>query len=285
MEINAVTTSIPVTPQPQPAPIEEPQETQPPVPIVEVADQPQEESTEVPGVIRNLQKGHFKGVADIRLRLVHAEKLQALEEAKLQEVMQSETEFLSDFDTNLEQLLAYAPTEPAGETSTEPLTENPVEGTDELPENSSLDPTPDILTPDQLLYATQSQDQIAALLNAHDLPKDTIIGMIGELSTTVGNLSTALIPPSDPPPADLSSELDILAESLDTLAESFVNVLIPEFQTALEELTSSLSTSVLPKLTAPTGNGKAYEKFLDMYMSPDETTDPADSVNTLNAIA
>lgn len=49
------------------------------------AEQPESEE-KLPGVIRLLQEGHFKGVADVRLRINHYEKLQALESQNLRSV-------------------------------------------------------------------------------------------------------------------------------------------------------------------------------------------------------
>jgi len=47
----------------------------------------QESSEEQKGVIRNLLEGHFKGVADVRLRINHFEELSAIENSQLKSVV------------------------------------------------------------------------------------------------------------------------------------------------------------------------------------------------------
>jgi hypothetical protein len=44
------------------------------------------ETSDAEGVLRLLQKGHFKGTSDVRLRINFAEKINAIEAAKLREV-------------------------------------------------------------------------------------------------------------------------------------------------------------------------------------------------------
>ena len=58
------------------------------------------------GVIRNLFNGHFKGVADVRLRIVHKGELDALETGQVKEVLTQPTEMLADLRSDLEELMA-----------------------------------------------------------------------------------------------------------------------------------------------------------------------------------
>src|SRR5262245_58927086 len=67
-----------------------------PLPTTAVADAstpqspPAEEAT-LPGVIRLLQQGHFTGVADVRLRIVHHEQLTALANQQTAAVLNQST--------------------------------------------------------------------------------------------------------------------------------------------------------------------------------------------------
>jgi len=318
MEVSGIISGIVTIPQTQqvnPEVAEEPEvpvvEVQEP-PVIAETEPPEEESEKIPGVIRNLLKGHFKGVSDLRLRIVHAEKLQALEEAKLEEALENETGFMGDFDAKLSELLAFADApDPA---AVPEIVEVPVavavgEGVEvpdavTVPESvDAVDPLPlpvdpEVLTADQQLYAGLASEQIAGLLELENPSKGQVLGMIGELETTVGNLLISLGAPAaepveapiageavegvegvvDPLPVDPPSELDILIAS-------FVDVLIPDFLTSLSEFSSNLGESVLPELSEPRGNGKAYEKFLAMYNDMQDAGEPVEEPDALDIIA
>ena len=90
MNISGVSTQIPQIILPELPKNEEPtlneiSETQP-TPTQPV-DQELEKNENVKGVIRLLQDGHFKGVADIRLRINLSEELNAMENGEIQKVI------------------------------------------------------------------------------------------------------------------------------------------------------------------------------------------------------
>ena len=60
------------------------------------------------GVIRNLMEGHYKGVADIRLRMNFGDRLAKLESAQVAEVMAEPLEELADLEADLDALLALS---------------------------------------------------------------------------------------------------------------------------------------------------------------------------------
>ncbi|MBW8041778.1 MAG: hypothetical protein FVQ85_17515 [Planctomycetes bacterium] len=55
-------------------------------PAVQTTDSTTETSEEIPGVIQNLMDGHYKGVADVRLRINFNEEIEAIEAAQRQAI-------------------------------------------------------------------------------------------------------------------------------------------------------------------------------------------------------
>jgi len=69
--------------------------------------------------------------------------------------------------------------------------------------------------------------------------------------------------------------------------EAFLGGLIASFDAALAELVEGMrTTQVLPELSPPNGNGKAYAKFLAIYnelwdLDQPSETPPAESLDTV----
>lgn len=89
-------------------------------PSVEVGDPPQpepveasalmeesEEASEQKGVIRNLLNGHYKGAADVRLRLNFGDELAQLESSQVSGIMAEPPPELADLQADLDQLSVY----------------------------------------------------------------------------------------------------------------------------------------------------------------------------------
>ncbi len=270
MEVNGVISGITGIDQTQP-----PSQDQPPSSeIPEPTEQQDNESTEIPGVIRNLLEGHFKGVSDVRLHINHFEALQAIEQEQLQAVIEDNAATLESIAQNLAQLLNYTeePTAPQ-DTSADTASANV-----QAPADS------DGLTQDQQDSAGNATEKVNELLTFENQSKDTLLTLVTDLQSTLTGLADSLNPPlpstinetlvaplddgepqipgtdaTETPPVDSPSAFEILISE-------FIEQLNSVFLTALDELNESLSqVEVFTELSDPNGNGSAYDKFLAIY--------------------
>ena len=292
MEVNGVISGItsiiqtetasPTEPAVEETSQEQPQSSE----IPEATEQQENESTELPGVIRNLLEGHFKGVSDVRLRINHFEALQAIEQEQLQAVIEDNAGLLESIGQNLTELLNYTeePTAPQ-ETSADIASANVEEAT-----------ASDGLTQGQEEIVGDASEKVNELLSFENQSKDTLLTLVTNLRSTLTGLADSLNSPvsptinetpetpvvsvddggaetagadatdgengegeADTPPVDSPSAFEILVSA-------FIEELNSVFLVALDELTKSLSeVEVLPELSEPNGNGSAYEKFLALY--------------------
>ncbi len=248
---------------PKPAKEETPAET------TVSATAPETESEEkLPGVLRLLQEGHFKGVADVRLRISHFEAIQAMESQHLQTAAAGGFESLNQS----------------------------VEGQVAALKESGL------LSKDQTLaldaFLKSLQDAQSESLNGGGLSVQELIESFqAKLDNLMGLLDPPAAVPEEPVPelAEPQAAPDEIpaagVEGQQTPAEEPVaepveaapaepqpveanplQQLVLDFQAsvqqALDDLQSGLTgTSVLPPISEPSGNGKAYAKFLAIYES------------------
>ncbi len=280
--INQTQVASPTEPVIEEASPEQPQSME----IPEAAEQQENESTKLPGVIRNLLEGHFKGVSDVRLRINHFEALQAFEQEQLQAVIEANAGILESIAQNLTELLNYTedPTT-TQETSANISSANVEEAT-----------ATDGLTQEQKESVGDACEKVTELLSFENQPKDTLLTLVTNLRSTLTGLADSLNSPvsstinetpetpavsvddgsaettgadatdgedgegeADTPPVDSPSAFEILVSA-------FIEELNSVFLVALDELTKSLSeVEVLPELSEPNGNGSAYEKFIALY--------------------
>lgn len=247
-----------------------------------------ETQEKTPGVIRLLQEGHFKGVADVRLRINFAEELAALEGQNLKSQAESGFEtFNSSLEGTIETLQA------SGE-----LTEDQqaAMGTflDQLHEvqGTFLESSPPSV--ENLMNDLQTQfDQLLELLNpapAEPVPEEP--ATIEELVAEPEPEMPVETPPAQEPaeiqeaPAveegqetgDVQSTEDAGETQPETAAaeqpvenepitDPFTS-LRDSFQSAMETLQANLAqTDGLPEISEPAGNGKAFDKFMAIYES------------------
>ena len=283
MEVNGVIsgiTSIDQTQTPSPteqAPQDQPQTSEP-------TEQQDNESTEIPGVIRNLLEGHFKGVSDVRLHINHFEALQAIEQEQLQAVIEDDAATLESIALNLAQLLNYTEEPTAPQETSEDIASANVQA----PADSEG------LTQDQQDSADNASEKVNELLTFENQSKDTLLTLVTDLQSTLTGLADSLNPPlpstinetlqtpvvplddgepqipgaeaaqgqegqGETPPVDSPSAFEILVSD-------FIEQLNSVFLIALDELTESLSqVEVFTELSEPNGNGSAYDKFLTIY--------------------
>lgn len=305
MEVNGAISGITSiiqteTPSPTEPAVEETSQQQPQSSeIPEVTEQQENESTELTGVIRNLLEGHFKGVSDVRLRIIHFEALQAIEQEQLQAVIDDNAGLLESIGQNLTELLNYTedptadPTAPQ-ETSADIASANIEEAT-----------ASDGLTQEQQESVSDASEKVNELLSFEGQSKDTMLTLVTNLRSTLTGLAdslnsavsstinetpqTPVVLVDDGGPetagADATDGEDGQGEpdtptvdspsAFEILVSAFIEDLNSIFLVALDELTNSLSeVEVLPELSQPNGNGSAYDKFLVLY---NELSDSGDS--------
>lgn len=251
------------------------------------------------GVIELLKQGHFKGVADVRLRINFFDELQSLENQWLQD--SAEAGFQT-FNQSIEEPISLL-TESPGFTkeqlgainqfleNIQEIQHDFLEGDESLAgtlinnlqgefDTLSLLFTP--LTPEAPVESqeTDEQPQTSEVTDAEEpavedsqspQPESTEEVSIPESPEEVsGTESTEEIP--SPEQTETTPE-----DSLSDIFTSFQET----FQQTMEDLQASLSatqgTQVLPAISEPSGNGKAFEKFIAIY----ETMKNGDSCESL----
>ena len=227
-------------------------------------------SSDHPGVIRLLEEGHFKGTADLRLRINFYDELAALEAQKLQAVVEENIDGIIE---SLGEVVEGFSSE------TEPPPEPPVE-------LSAPDPDGDILPDEPEEQSTQeSPVDIAGLLDnftqtvtglkedfiaAQTSSTDTLIdGIQSAFDGFIESLQSALTPDItlEPPPETTAEQTEppLVSES-ETETPPIIDELTSAFEAALQELIEAFSeASILDPTSEPNGNGTAYDKFLNIY--------------------
>jgi hypothetical protein len=220
------------------------------------AQQQEDDGSETKGVIQNLLNGHFKGVADVRLRINHFEELSAIESGQ-QKVAADEK--ITDLLNAVDSVVSNIP-EPSVSTSSVD---------DEAPEETTED---EIVT-----IASLHEEFINAvnLLNeefqAAQSPSavELVAGIESAFDMFVGSLRELLaitIEEDEPASQDGDDTTDQEPEVLPGTVQDPVSELKNVFTTAANELNDALKGSqALPELSQPSGNGIAYNKFLETY--------------------
>jgi hypothetical protein len=232
------------------------------------------------GVIRLLREGHFKGVADVRLRINFHDDINALEQEQMARVVQEKVPALADsVRSDLEGLLQIPGLDEQFPDEIENLTK-------EFDTNMSQ------VLDSFLTTETPSKDNlISQLQSSFDEFKAGLKSSFDEaVAATAEELTDSIIPDNNEnnTDADTAPVEDIAESGVDTpqmLFEQFLAKLVDSFTTGLDELETSLdNTSVLPDISLPHGNGRAYDKFLAAYYElkgdTPTKTDPQ-AINTL----
>jgi hypothetical protein len=205
---------------------EEPQEPQPQeAPAVEGR---QTEEDDGPGVLELLQQGHFKGVADVRLRINFADEIAALEQEQLQALTATETGSVAESIAGLVDSF--------------------------VAEND--------LTDDQATGIAEAHTAFTEALTTAG--QDPATELTDAFAQFIERLQQLMPPPEPPEPADPGT--DPPQEPQPSPWQTLIDDLQAAFSTGLDALTTTLSQlEVLPPLSEPSGNGVAYDKFLAIY--------------------
>jgi hypothetical protein len=247
----------------------------------------------IPGVVRNLLAGHYKGkgVAALRLAINHHDKIEAALNQQAQPAVEENLGELSDVvNEQVDSLLENAaPTAEQTEAIEDLREQFHLDLTDlrerfsESPDRSTIEDAVRELT-DGLLSG------IEAVLNPAPADETTEPTPTGETTETETPTVPAAETPAEPTTTDATEPSETPAETSGTAetptvldstetpatdettepAEPFdLGEFLSQFRDAvgnvLSDLTDSLSSIALPAPPPPTGHGKAYAKFLAIY--------------------
>ena len=250
---------------------------------------------DVKGVIRLLQEGHFKGVADVRLRINFHYELQAMENAAKEELAQGEVQQFEGVVSGHIELFLQPPPDPDasdGETTENDIVvlqeavvmfsaddiiamQDAVDTFTATKGQFATDPVEDLTVRfDNLVIAIQgftqplvgAEGDVPELVNT-SLPSPGDEPAVDDLPPVTGPMMEN---PDTEPVSDKGADEPVVAEEPGTDSTSVWDSLVSElkelfkgFLTDLDEKTASFS--LLPELSAPSGMGKAYDKFLAAY--------------------
>jgi hypothetical protein len=210
------------------------------------------EGKEIKGVIRNLLNGHFKGVSDVRLRINFADEINELQSAEMEKAVENGVSGLQDnLDSRIESFV------------------NGNELTEEEIENINL-------AADQFRVAISSVDKsdlMSELKAAFDEFAVSITPQPAEPEelpveeeSPVENIDPDAVPIENTTAETEENPEETPVVSSELLIEQFLADLTEFFLSELDNLEIQLgSVSVLPELSQPSGNGKAYDKFVALY--------------------
>jgi hypothetical protein len=199
------------------------------------SEAPDESNQDQKGVIRLLQEGHFKGVADVRLRINFFDELAAIEAGQLKTAADGNINgVLGAIGGDAELLLALSEAPEGG-----------AEGLQELQE----------------VFAAAVNGAKEEFMGAEMPSKD---GLVESINWAFEAFIEGLQELFGPEPEVMEEEAP--APSMDEALESYIAGLKAAFEAAMEDFSGALGgVAVLPELSEPSGNGVAYEKFLAIY--------------------
>jgi hypothetical protein len=236
------------------------------------------------GVIRLLQEGHFKGVADIRLRINFHEELTGMENAAKSDIVGAE---VSTFEGGVSEvinriLLLFSGTESEG---------NEDGATDSAAVTEALD-----------AFANTRGSFSEDILEDLDARFNALVASINDLIVPPSEVPDAdeqppvelpenIIVPADEevtgPPVVSDSDEGSPLEPPDIVEETAVEptsiwaALVQKLESSYQSFRTELdgktaSYRILPNLSPPSGQGKAYDKFLAIYRALTEESQNTD---------
>jgi len=239
----------------------------------------QSEDGQVKGVIRNLINGHYKGVADLRLRINNFDALAAIESAQLKALAEEKvTGVLDVVDSGVDNIIA-----PSESFTAEAALEA-------APEDETL--TVSGLHNDFVgaVNGLAEEFQSAEAPSTNEQSIQTLIsGIQGAFTSFVKSLQDWLVPTVDPNMDESGPEDESISEDGEVQGSSVVaeapaannqeppESTEPNYQSLIEELGTAFAGAIvelietlngfqlLPELSEPSGNGVAYGNFLAIY--------------------
>lgn len=249
------------------------------------------------GVIRLLQEGHFKGVADVRLRINFFDELQAAGTADAGRALDSGVQSLIDTlgDTTRGPLAALLETEGMTTDDLVALTGGFKQDAEEIlfqlrSGETDLNGALDALEAALLSLAEPAGAAAGPSAEPSAEPAaDTAADTIPEMAADIAAEAEAPVVNTE----DLSTTITAAAQDQEGIEATDQPADTPVLQTAYDGLRAELAnlmadlrqsvadTQALPPLSSPRGNGQAYAKFLEIYNSmvggsvTEQATEPA----------
>lgn len=221
-----------------------------------------DENADVRGVIRLLQQGHFKGVANVRLHINFFDELAAIEADQLQALAEEKVDgILQAVGTVIGTLAAE------GESEGESTPEVPAEV---LGLQEAFADTVNQLKEDFL--AAEAPSTAALVEGIQSAFEEFVTSLQAALAPDTGDMTVQEAEPDDS--GGETADVEAVAEQEGQAAEpppleleqGFIAQLRAAFETAMDALINAFGeVAVLAGLSAPSGNGVAYEKFLAIY--------------------
>jgi len=247
----------------------------------EPAVQETEDEGKASGVLRKMQEGHFKGVADVRLRINFFDEISALESQQLQTVAQENigvvVKSVKDSFPKLLKSEGFT-----GEQKSE------IGGFQE-----TFAGTVNVLMEEFTAGDENSkEDLLTGLGQAFD---DLLGSLTGVLSGTITEATEEVPAPGD----DVAEEIVVVnpfgneedpepesAQTSDFNLEAFLDELRADFDKAMASLSEALNDiQVLPALSEPKGNGVAFDKFLAIYNELQSSNTASDNSEQFETMA
>ena len=242
-----------------------------------------EPTGKMPGVIRNLLTGHYKGVASARLWIVHHRRIRAIQQSAIQDTLSSGVQSLQEL----------VKTQTAQFLDTQELTDEQQQAIDEQAEqfNASL----------EVIAQQQSGDPEGLVSLLNDAFQQFVDGLGSIIEPQpITEPDEPIVDQHEPvQPVEPVDELTIeepIDQPVDETQQPTTNsqpitedppLLSPfqQFVTDLEQLyTDSVSdlianvqnVDIFPRLSPPTGGGRAYDKFVSILQMLYGMNEPAE---------
>ncbi len=222
---------------------------------VAVVSDVESDGDKVRGVIRLLQDGHFRGVADVRLRINFHDEISALQSEKTGAAIEEGVEdIIEALQAELTASLESSPPEGDLAASIDEASALMFAELKTIPQRdtgeSSLQ-TSEIIPEIQAVF-----DAFVTSISASPEQESPD----GTPDTVSSELNAETILESGVDEGEKLTAQEALDQIIANLTEAFSSKL-----SSFEKLLSEIS--ILPDLSEPTGNGKAYNKFLAIYSS------------------
>jgi hypothetical protein len=202
------------------------------------------------GVVGLLQEGHFKGVADVRLRINFSDELAAIEQGQINNSVSQKIDGILD---------AVTSTLKSAQLTVTPL-------------DSFIDP-----------FEKAINESKEAFLGAEVQSASTLkAGLESALENLVTSLTQALTLTTTENPQEGNVPIGVETDESSPLSD-LLSVLRATFSTAMDDLNKALTgENILPELSEPNGNGVAYDKFLTIYNEMNASREFVDTTSNID---
>lgn len=243
------------------------------------------------GVLRLLEEGHFKGVAELRLNIRFHEELQNRQQARTANVVEDSFSKIEEVvDGGLETLAAgFADNEATAEglkkagedfiTALQQTREQFFKGGNASPEDLSDTLAQQFADFEAAVNSLlEPQEATPEASPAESMTEEPVLTGQAQETVTEAAATADVDGTQDLPETEtVASETSTVADPLADLRQSFLD--------ELDQLAQNLDSVTLPKLSEPSGHGRAYDKFLAIYQqlhNPQESATDAAGVSVID---